>query len=61
MSLKEFHVVFISASILLLIGFAGWGFQNARPLWAVLSAVAAALLGLYEIYFVRKTKASHDR
>ena len=61
MSLKEFHVVFITASVLLSAGFAWWGIVQSRPLWAVLSVVAAVGLGMYEVYFMKKTRALSDR
>jgi len=63
MSLKEFHIVFITASILLSLGFATWGFIQYNELHdalylgaSVLSIGAAGGLVIYEISFVRKIK-----
>ena len=68
MSLKEFHIVFITASILLSLGFACWAFvQYAHihnPLYAGISVLSfAAAIGLvgYEIRFIQKTKSYEDR
>ena len=68
MSLKEFHIVFITASVLLLLGFAAWGLIQYRELQgalyaaaAVLSSVAAFGLMMYEVYFIKKTRAQGGR
>lgn len=61
MSLKSFHIVFISVSILLSLGFGAW-FLSEQPiaqvvlnvLVAICSFSFAGLLGLYEIRFLRK-------
>lgn len=66
MSLKAFHIFFISASILLAAGCAGWSFHNyslpggtGRDLWGGLAAVAAMVgLLLYGVYFLKKLKAN---
>jgi hypothetical protein len=57
MSLKGFHLFFIFLSILLAAGCAAWAFANevAGP-FGVLSCIAAALLVIYGIYFIRKTR-----
>jgi len=61
MSLKAFHVVFITASTLLAFFFAAWclglGSHEASAGWRVAGAVSvAAGLGLaaYEAWFLRK-------
>ena len=64
MSLKAFHLVFIAASILLALGFAGWSLMNyysaqGRRLdlvLAIASAVVAVALVFYERYFLKKLK-----
>ena len=68
MSLKEFHVVFITASILLSLGCAYWAavqynqFHGKIYMGACLLSVIAAIgLGMYEVYFIQKTRASDDR
>lgn len=62
MSLKSFHVVFISASVLLAFFFAAWclgpGGRDGSA-WRA-AGVASALAGLglvaYEAWFLRKTR-----
>ncbi len=64
MSLKAFHIIFITASILLALGFGGWCLSNflssegtRRDLAAaVASAVAAVALFVYGRYFLKKLK-----
>jgi len=64
MSLKAFHVVFISASVLLAFGFAAWclgGHPEAGGgggLVAALASVAGGLvLAAYEVWFLRKMRS----
>ena len=57
MSLKEFHVVFITASVFLSSGFAYWGIVQNHPLYASLSFAAVVGLVGYEVYFIQKTKS----
>jgi len=65
MSLKAFHVVFISASVLLAFGLGAWCFAAGDPgeapdlgRQAAGAAAVAAGLGLvaYEAWFVRKMR-----
>ena len=64
MSLKAFHLVFIAASILLALGFAGWSLMNYFSpqgsrldlVLAIGSAVVAVALVFYERYFLKKLK-----
>lgn len=63
MSLKAFHLVFITASILLALGFGVWqlrlwfNFGNPSDLILGLVSLGAALgLGMYETYFLRKLR-----
>lgn len=64
MSLKAFHVVFIVASILLALGFAGWSlvtyFTAQGGIWYLIAGVGsvATAVGLvfYERYFLKKLK-----
>ena len=56
MSLKAFHVVFITASVLLAFGFGAWCL-GAQPPWlatAVASFAAGLGLVVYEAWFIRK-------
>ncbi len=63
MSLKTFHVAFISIAILLSIGFGVWGIQQfaetngaANLAMAIISLLISVTLVLYEINFLRKLK-----
>lgn len=63
MSLKIFHIFFISISVLLCWGFAGWCFLSTATQGHIgyhLSGAAAILIGIglviYEIGFVKKFK-----
>jgi len=63
MSLKAFHLVFITAAILLAFGFGVWlakSFFSGGSAWHLLSALLSfgAGIGLivYECYFLKKTK-----
>ena len=57
MSLKGFHVVFVTLSTLLALGFAGWalGIGEHRAL-GVASLVVGLALPVYGWWFLRKTK-----
>lgn len=61
MSLKAFHVIFISAAVLLAVwlGFWAWDQREAGGSWIALalgSFAAAAGLVVYEVWFLRKTR-----
>lgn len=63
MSLKAFHIVFVTASVLLLLVLAGWCFGNFREdglavhaLWGSLSVAASAGMVVYGRLFLRKFK-----
>ena len=65
MSLKAFHLVFIIASIVLALGFAGWALTayfstDGGGMWYLVaglgSLLAAVGLVFYEIYFLKKLK-----
>lgn len=63
MSLKAFHVVFVSAAVLLTLGVGAWGlnhyFQEGGNLNLALgagSSITAVLLGVYGRYFLKKLK-----
>ena len=64
MSLKFFHLVFISAAILLAFGFGGWllyGYWSPQGhlsdlLFGLLSIAVGIGLAIYERYFLKKTK-----
>jgi hypothetical protein len=63
MSLKAFHLVFITAATLLAFGFGGWLAKNffagggaGNLISALLSFGAGIGLIVYECYFLKKTK-----
>jgi hypothetical protein len=57
MSLKVFHVIFISLAILLAVGCAIWSFANeVMPAFGWTSAAVAIGLVFYEVYFLRKAR-----
>ena len=63
MSLKAFHLVFVTASVLLMLGLTAWCFGNYRRsdssmdlVWAALALVSAAVLLVYGRYFLKKLK-----
>jgi hypothetical protein len=55
MSLRAFHVLFISASTLLALGLAWWCLP-AQPVGAAAAGLAAVGLVAYETWFLRKTR-----
>ena len=56
MSLKWFHIFFISLSVVVAVGFGLWGLLNQYVLLGVLSLVVAAGLVVYGNYFLRKAR-----
>jgi hypothetical protein len=63
MSLKAFHIVFITASVLLAFGFAAWSlvsYSDGKRLVDLGFGIGSAVLGvgliIYGRYFLRKLK-----
>jgi hypothetical protein len=64
MSLKAFHLIFISAAVVLAFGFGGWllhGYWSPQGrlsdlLFGLLSIAVGIGLIIYERYFLKKTK-----
>ena len=64
MSLKAFHVIFITASVIMAVGCAVWGFKSyfspdGRVLdliFGVFSVIGAIALVVYERFFLKKLK-----
>jgi hypothetical protein len=63
MSLKAFHIVFITASILLAFGFAAWSLVAYRDqggfnylIYGIGSALCGVALVFYEVYVLKKLK-----
>ena len=64
MSLKAFHVLFITVSVLLCLGFGAWclssDYAKGRTAYTVAGCIAfvlGAVLVLYEFMFLKKLKA----
>jgi hypothetical protein len=56
MSLKAFHLIFVTSLTTLALGFTAWAFSAGRVLFGVLGIVAAALVVVYGVYFLKKLK-----
>ena len=56
MSLKWFHIVFISLSVLLSLWFGVWGLFNQQIALGIVSLVASVGLVLYGNYFMSKLR-----
>ncbi|HAB16387.1 MAG TPA: hypothetical protein PLX89_05020 [Verrucomicrobiota bacterium] len=63
MSLKAFHLVFVTVSVLLMLVMAAWNFGNYRDdgttqdlVWGSVALGAAAVLVIYGKVFLRKFK-----
>jgi hypothetical protein len=54
MSLKAFHLLFITLSIVLTVFFGMWAFSMQHAVVGVLSFISGAGLVVYEVRFVRK-------
>jgi len=56
MSLKWFHIVFISLSVLLSVGFGVWAMFNGEVVLGIVSLAASAGLCVYGNYFFAKAR-----
>jgi hypothetical protein len=56
MSLKWFHVVFISVSMLMGIAIGVWAFFNHFPVFGAASLLSSAALCVYGTYFLQKAR-----
>ena len=56
MSLKWFHIVFISLSVVLSLWFGVWGLFNQQIALGILSLAASAGLVVYGNYFLAKLR-----
>jgi hypothetical protein len=61
MSLKAFHIVFVTVSIILCLGFGGWALNEFRVeqdvsalVIGVVSLLGCVILGLYGRWFLKK-------
>jgi hypothetical protein len=56
-TLKWFHIVFITLSMLLSIGTGVWGLFNNFVVLGVISLAGSAALSVYGPYFLRKARS----
>ncbi|HEY1787803.1 MAG TPA: hypothetical protein VGJ73_06585 [Verrucomicrobiae bacterium] len=56
MSLKAFHLIFVTSLTTLSLGFTAWAFSSGRIIFGLLGIIAAALVVVYGVYFLKKLK-----
>jgi hypothetical protein len=56
MSLKAFHLIFVTSLTTLSLGFSAWAFCSGRIIFGLLGLVVAALVVIYGFYFLKKLK-----
>jgi hypothetical protein len=56
MSLKAFHLIFVTMLTSLSLGFTAWAFFSGKIIFGLLGIVVAALVVVYGIYFLKKMK-----
>ena len=56
MSLKAFHLIFVSVLTALSFGCAAWAFWSGRPLFGAAGIFAGILVIIYGVYFLKKLK-----
>jgi hypothetical protein len=56
MSLKAFHLIFVTLLTLLSLGFTAWAFADGHPVFGVAGIAAAILVVIYGFYFLKKLK-----
>ena len=56
MSLKTFHLIFVTLLTALSFGCAAWAFNAGWPVFGVGGIVAGILVIIYGIYFLKKLK-----
>lgn len=56
MSLKAFHLIFVTTLTMLSLGFTAWAFFAGKIIFGVLGLVTAALVLVYGVYFLKKLK-----
>ena len=56
MSLKAFHLVFVTLLTALSFGCAAWAFKTGSVLWGVTAASTGVLVIVYGVYFLKKLK-----
>ncbi|HEU5397027.1 MAG TPA: hypothetical protein VFV81_07660 [Verrucomicrobiae bacterium] len=56
MSLKAFHLIFVTLLTALSFGFAAWAFSAGRTVFGAAGIAAGVLVIVYGIYFLKKLK-----
>ena len=56
MSLKAFHLIFVTLLTTLSFGCAAWAFIAGRPFFGLAAIAAGILVVIYGIYFLKKLK-----
>jgi membrane associated rhomboid family serine protease len=56
MSLKAFHLIFVTLLTALSFGFATWAFSSGKIILGALGALAGILVIIYGFYFLKKLK-----
>ena len=56
MSLKAFHLIFVTLLTALSFGCAAWAFQSGSVFWGVTAIVAGIFVIVYGIYFLKMLK-----
>jgi hypothetical protein len=56
MSLKAFHLIFVTLLTALSFGFAGWAFSTEHPGFGVAGVATGILVIIYGVYFLKKLK-----
>jgi hypothetical protein len=56
MSLKAFHLIFVTLLTALSFGCAAWAFSSDKPLFGALAIATGILVIIYGIYFLKKLK-----
>jgi len=56
MSLKAFHLIFVTLLTGLTFGCSAWAFQSGNVFWGAASIAAGVLVIVYGVYFLKKLK-----
>jgi len=56
MSLKAFHLIFVTLLTALSFGCAAWAFASGKPIFGGASVVVGILVIIYGVYFLKKLK-----
>jgi len=56
MSLRSFHIIFISVATLLFVLLGFWGYNASETGVLILGLVGLLLIPIYGVYFIKKSK-----